>query len=55
MKNQTENGLPCSVDAERFVLGSILLDDNQFELIAGTLSDEDYCLERHRRIWRPHA
>jgi replicative DNA helicase len=52
MNKRTENGLPCNVDAERFVLGSILLDYNQFELIAGTLSDDDFALEKHRRIWR---
>src|ERR1035441_8423442 len=51
MTKRSENGLPCNVDAERFVLGSILLDGNQFELIAGTLTDDDFALEKHRRIW----
>ena len=52
MKNPTENGLPCNVDAERFVLGSILLDGNQFEIIGGNLTDGDFSIEKHRLIWR---
>ena len=35
--NSTEKGLPTNVDAERFVLGSILLDDSLYVQAAGTL------------------
>ena len=35
-----EKGLPTNVDAERFVLGSILLDDSSFLQIAGTIEAE---------------
>jgi replicative DNA helicase len=44
-------GLPCNIDAERFVLGSILLDGEQYPLIAGALTAEDFSLEKHRRIF----
>src|SRR5581483_2635143 len=47
----TEKGLPPNVDAERFVLGSILLDDSFFVQAAGTLESEDFSLEKHRRIF----
>src|SRR5450432_2094311 len=47
-----EKGLPSNVDAERFVLGSILLDDSAFLDVAGRLNAEDFCLEKHRRIFR---
>ncbi|HVT95358.1 MAG TPA: replicative DNA helicase [Bryobacteraceae bacterium] len=47
----SERGLPSNPDAERFVLGSILLDDSQFVQIAGTLKAEDFSLEKHRRIF----
>src|SRR5438309_10751217 len=47
-----EKGLPTNVDAERFVLGSILLDDNFFVQAAGSLEPEDFSLEKHRRIYR---
>ncbi len=48
----TEKGLPTNVDAERFVLGSILLDDSFYIQAAGTLEAEDFSLEKHRRIFR---
>ncbi len=50
--NTTEKGLPTNVDAERFVLGSILLDDSFYIQAAGTLEGEDFSLEKHRRIFR---
>src|SRR5215467_2385078 len=50
--NTIEKGLPTNVDAERFVLGSILLDDNLYIQAAGTLEPDDFSLEKHRRIFR---
>jgi len=47
-----EKGLPTNVDAERFVLGSILLDDSFYIQAAGTLESDDFSLEKHRRIFR---
>jgi replicative DNA helicase len=47
-----EKGLPTNVDAERFVLGSILLDDALYVQAAGTLEAEDFSLEKHRRIFK---
>jgi len=47
-----EKGLPSNVDAERLVLGSILLDDSSFIDVAGLLKLDDFCLEKHRRIYR---
>jgi replicative DNA helicase len=50
--NSTEKGLPTNVDAERFVLGSILLDDSLYVQAAGTLEPDDFSLEKHRRIFK---
>jgi replicative DNA helicase len=50
--NTTEKGLPVNVDAEKFVLGSILLDDSLFIQAAGTIEPDDFSLEKHRRIFR---
>jgi replicative DNA helicase len=50
-----EKGLPTNLDAERFVLGSILLDDALFVQAAGTLEPDDFSLEKHRRIFRRMA
>jgi replicative DNA helicase len=47
-----EKGLPTNVDAERFVLGSILLDDTLYVEAAGTLEADDFSLEKHRRIFK---
>ncbi len=51
----TEKGLPANVDAERFVLGSILLDDTWFIQAAGLLEADDFSLDKHRRIFRRMA
>ncbi len=50
--NVSEKGLPTNVDAERFVLGSIMLDDSMYIQAAGTLESDDYSLEKHRRIFK---
>ena len=50
-----EKGLPCNLDAERFVLGSILMDDSQFVPAAGALEADDFSLEKHRRIFQRMA
>jgi replicative DNA helicase len=47
----TERGLPRNLDAERFVLGSILLDGEQYALVSGALTSDDFSLEKHRRIF----
>ena len=49
--NNPEKGLPGNVDAERFVLGSVLLDDTVFDQVS-ILSSDDFSLEKHRRIYR---
>jgi replicative DNA helicase len=50
--NALDKGLPTNIDAERFVLGSILLDDNMYVQAAGTLEPDDFSLDKHRRIFR---
>src|SRR5215831_14337421 len=50
--NSIEKGLPTNLDAERFVLGSILLDDSVYVQAAGTLEPDDFSLQKHRLIFR---
>jgi replicative DNA helicase len=50
--NTIEKGLPTNVDAERFVLGSIMLDDSLYIQAAGELEPDDFSLDKHRRIFR---
>ena len=44
--------LPANVDAERFVLGSVMLDADKWPLVASAISADDFSLEKHRRIFR---
>ncbi|MCZ2074703.1 MAG: replicative DNA helicase [Bryobacteraceae bacterium] len=46
-----EKGLPVNLDAERYVLGSILIDESAYVQVAGILESEDFSLEKHRRIF----
>ena len=45
-----EKGLPSSVEAERAVLGSILLEAVSFDGVS-ILADDEFILEKHRRIF----
>jgi KaiC/GvpD/RAD55 family RecA-like ATPase len=44
-------GLPANMDAERFVLGAVLLDGSRFSEVAD-LETDDFSLESNRRIFR---
>jgi replicative DNA helicase len=46
-----EKGLPSNLEAERFILGSILMDDAVFIQAAGVIEPDDFSLEKHRRIF----
>jgi replicative DNA helicase len=43
--------LPDNLDAERFVLGAIMSSDTAFLQVAGTLTPDDFSLEKHKRIF----
>ena len=44
--------LPASLDTEKLVLGSILLDDEAYGGTLASLSPGDFVVEKHRRIFR---
>ncbi|MBV8672666.1 MAG: replicative DNA helicase, partial [Acidobacteriaceae bacterium] len=46
-----ERGLPASVDAERSILGAILLDNHAYNEAAEKLLAVDFALESHQRIF----
>lgn len=46
-----DHPLPDNLDAERFVLGAIMSNETAFLQVAGTLSAEDFSLEKHKRIF----
>jgi replicative DNA helicase len=48
---QFERGLPASIDAERSILGAVLLDNHAFNEAAERLTQQDFALDQHRRIF----
>jgi replicative DNA helicase len=46
-----DRGLPASVEAERSILGAILLDNHSYNEAAEKLRWEDFSLDSHRRIF----
>src|SRR6201992_1323127 len=46
-----ERGLPASVEAERSILGAILLDNHAYNEAAAKLRADDFSLDSHRRIY----
>ncbi len=46
-----DRGLPASVEAERSILGAILLDNHSYNEAAEKLSSDDFFLDSHRRIY----
>ena len=47
-----DRGLPASLDAERAILGAILLDNLTYSQAAEHLLTEDFSLDSHRRIYQ---
>ena len=48
---QFERGLPASIDAERSILGAILLDNHAYNEAAERITTDDFALDQHRRIF----
>lgn len=46
-----DHSLPQNLDAERFVLGAIMSSDTAYMQVAGTLTPDDFSLEKHKRIF----
>ncbi|MFY9748518.1 MAG: replicative DNA helicase [Acidobacteriaceae bacterium] len=46
-----ERGLPASLDAERTILGAVLLDNHAWSEAASTLHVEDFALTAHQRVF----
>ena len=48
-------GLPCNIDAEKTILGAVLLDNAALKEISISLEADDFFLDSHRRIWKRMA
>jgi replicative DNA helicase len=51
-QDTVERGLPSSADAERSILGSILLENDHMDEAQGVIRESDFFLDSHRRIFR---
>ena len=51
MSSAGERALPSNPEAERFLLGSIMLRGDRYPDIASVLPDDAFSLEKHRRIY----
>jgi len=51
MRTLERDGLPVNTDAERFLLGSVLLDGDRFPEVAASLDVLDLASHAHRLIW----
>ncbi len=49
---ETPTALPQNLDAERAVLGAILIDNLTLSVVSPILKETDFFLETHRRIYR---
>jgi replicative DNA helicase len=50
---ELERGMPASIDVEKFVLGSLMLQGAEaVERIGQSITADCFALEKHRRIWR---
>ena len=47
----TDRGLPASVQAERTILGAMMLDAIAFNDATAKLTGDDFSLDSHRRIY----
>ena len=47
----SEKGLPQNLEAERSVLGAILLDPSALSFVVPVISKEDFFPDTHRRIY----
>src|SRR5580692_3424710 len=48
---QFERGLPASLDAERTILGAVLLDNHAYSEAASSLRSDDFALTAHQRVF----
>ncbi len=52
---QFERGLPASLDAEKSILGAVLLDNHLYNEAAERITSSDFALDGHRRIFQRMA
>ena len=52
MANEIVRTMPCSIEAEQYVLGSIIFDNDCIADVLSSLRIEDFYLEQHKQIYK---
>jgi len=51
MANEVTRSMPCNIEAEQYVLGSIIFDNSCMSDVVSVLKPDDFYLEQHKRIF----
>src|SRR6266404_6025909 len=51
LEHKLDRGLPASIEAEKTILGAILLDNQSCNEAAEAITSDDFYLDAHRRIF----
>lgn len=51
MSRSQDRALPAALEAEKVLLGSIILDGSRYASVTGAISADKFSIEKHRRIW----
>lgn len=51
MANDAVRSMPCNIEAEQYVLGAVIFDNECISDIAAVLKPEDFYLEQHKKIY----
>ena len=51
MANEVIRSMPCSIEAEQYVLGAIIFDNDCMPDVMEKLKVDDFYLEQHKRIY----
>lgn len=49
---KSAKNIPQSTEHERFILGSILIDDSKFASVTGAITEDVFLLQNHKTIWK---
>ncbi len=52
MENEIIRTMPCSIEAEQYVLGSVIFDNECLSDVVSKLKPDDFYLEQHKTIYR---
>lgn len=51
MPNEVTQSMPCNIEAEQYVLGAIIFDNECIGDVVSVLKPDDFYLEQHKRIY----